>query len=265
MHVIAVDDAAWDSPWRSVRVGEKALLALGLVLTALLTPAWPGCVLVALASLGLAAGPARIDLRVLGVSIAAPMAFLVIGSASVALTVGDTVPDAWWSWGPLSLSAASVGRAADLFAHGVAGTLALLMLAMTTPMVDVLTSLRRFRVPDALIDVASLTYRLLFVVADTALGIRAAQQARLGDAAPARRRWANTASGAGALLVRAWDRARRLEDGLALRGFENVLTTLPARRDASVRFVAGSLVVLTAIWAVCLMAITSGWARGWAR
>ena len=41
MTTYSIDDAAWASPWRRRRVGEKVLLSLALVLTALLTPPWP--------------------------------------------------------------------------------------------------------------------------------------------------------------------------------------------------------------------------------
>ena len=59
MTTYSIDDAAWGSPWRRRRVGEKVLLSLALVLTALLTPPWPGCVAVALFSVFLILGPAR--------------------------------------------------------------------------------------------------------------------------------------------------------------------------------------------------------------
>ena len=43
--------------------------------------------------------------------------------------------------------------------------------ATTTPIVDLLTWLRRRRVPGPLLEIASLTYRLLFVVLQTAQGV----------------------------------------------------------------------------------------------
>ena len=48
-HLTALDDAAWQGPWRAVRVGEKVVLSVGLLVTALVSPPWPGCVLVAIA------------------------------------------------------------------------------------------------------------------------------------------------------------------------------------------------------------------------
>lgn len=254
----SIDDAAWDSPWRHRHVAQKVAVSLGLILTALLAPTWPGCLLVALASIALILGWAKIPPRILAWAALAPLTFLIMGGLAVAISIGEPGAAAWWSWGPFNVSAASTGNAVRLIAHGVAGTLAVLVLATTTPMVDLLTWLRKLRVPDALLEIASLTYRLLFVVLSTALGVRDAQRARLGDdplgPRAFRRRWHVVASLVGAVGLRSWDRASRLSDGLALRGFESQLVTLPAERRFSWPFAAGSAGLLAAIWAVSVVA-----------
>lgn len=56
LHIGALDDAAWGSPWRRRRVGEKVACSMGLVLTALLAPTWPGTLLVAVAAIALIVG-----------------------------------------------------------------------------------------------------------------------------------------------------------------------------------------------------------------
>ncbi|MFZ2259446.1 MAG: cobalt ECF transporter T component CbiQ, partial [Luteococcus japonicus] len=222
MRLSSVDDAAWASPWRRRRVGEKAALSLGLVLTALVAPPWPGTVLVSLVALAAILGPARIRPTVLTRVMTPPLVFILIGAASVAVGLGAPAADSrlLWQWGPLSLSHEGLARCAALTGHGIAGALALMVLATTTPMVDLITSCRRLRIPDPLLEVASLTYRLLWVLLTTAIGIRQAQAARLCDAAPLRRRIEATGDAVGAVLVRSWDQARRLEEGLAGRGYE---------------------------------------------
>lgn len=258
MKVAALDDAAWSSPWRRHRVGEKVALSLGLVLTALLAPAWPGTILVTVVAVVAVLGFARIRWQLFFAALAAPVSFLVIGAIAVVISLGGTcVPDAWVCAGPVSVSPASLLRAAGLFGHGVAGTAALLLLGTTTPMVDLITFLRQLRIPDALVEVASLTYRLLFVVLATAYALHEAQVARLGDQPRGpdarKRRWHNSAHVMGAVLLRSWDRARRLEDGLTGRGFENALTTLPVQRNRSPVFVAATVAVLIAIWIISLV------------
>ncbi len=63
---LAVDDAAWASAWRRRSPGDKLLLCGGLVVCALVLPAWPGSVLVGLGAVALALGPARVPARTFG-------------------------------------------------------------------------------------------------------------------------------------------------------------------------------------------------------
>ncbi|AJQ90155.1 cobalt ECF transporter T component CbiQ [Propionibacterium freudenreichii] len=258
LHIGALDDAAWGSPWRRRRVGEKVACSMGLVLTALLAPTWPGTLLVAVAAIALIVGAARIRPRVLLAAMSAPIVFLILGAISVLFSVGTAPADAWWHAAFLSVGPTSVAQAARLFAHGLSGTLAVMVLATTTPMVDLLTWLRRFRVPDPLLEIASLTYRLLFVLAETTANVLAAQRCRLGDNPVGRwnglsRRWHNTAAAVGAIGLRAWDRSSRLTEGLAHRGFETSLVTLPVPRVASPRLITATVVVLAAIWSISLV------------
>ena len=70
-HMTALDDAAWQGPWRRVRVGEKVVLSVALLTTALVAPPWPGCALVAMACLVLICGPAHVPPRTLRLAMAA--------------------------------------------------------------------------------------------------------------------------------------------------------------------------------------------------
>lgn len=259
MRVTSLDDAAWAGPWRRIRVGEKLLLCLGLLGTALLAPAWPGSALVAAAATVLALGPARIPARLLALASAPPGAFILVGGLSVAVRVGEPSRDAWWVLGPLSLGADSLARALDIVAHSTAGTLVVLLLATTTPIVDLLTWLRRRRVPGPLLEIASLTYRLLFVVLQTAQGVHEASAARLGNApvgpGSLGRRWRTAASVLGAVLVRTWNRAVRLQAGLEARGLDGELHVLAPTGAGSARFVAGTAMLLAAVWGLVVLAV----------
>lgn len=258
-HNLVIDDAAWASPWRRRRVGEKVLLSMGLVLTALSSDPWPGCTLVAAAALALMLGPARIRPSLVLVVITAPMAFLLIGTLPVA-AIWHGVDDMAWGnlgWqtqgfavGPLRFTPDSVTTAASLWAHSLAGTLAFILLATTTPMVDLLSWFRKLRVPDPLIEIASLTYRLLFLLLGATIAIRAAQRARMGDAATWRRRWSTTASTIGSVLLMTYQRAIRLQSGLEGRGYEDALLTLAPDRPRSWQFLLRCILCLAAIWSI---------------
>lgn len=259
MHVPVIDDAAWASPWRRRPVGTKVALSLALVLTALVGPVWPTAPLVALLGIALLLGPAQIRAAALAGVMAAPLLFIVTGALTVAVGLGSPPPGATvlWRWGLLSVTRDSLVQATGLLAHGIAGTLALMVLATTTPMVDLVTWARRCRVPDPLLEVASLVYRLCWVLLATVQAMHEAQTARLGDCAPLRRRLQVTGETVGQVMVRSWDHARRLEDGMAGRGYEDALSTLAVEPEGTKTFTLTVAVLLAALW-LLLWVVTRG-------
>ncbi len=234
---LAVDDAAWASAWRTRSPLDKLLLCGGLVGCALALPVWPGGVLVALAAVVLALGPARVPARTFGRAVRWPLAFVAVG----ALTAVVTVDGGGLGWAP----GAGV-RAGELVGHSVAGGAAVLLLATTTPMTDLLDALRRLRVPAAVVDVAGVTYRMLFVLLQSLRTIREAQTARMGHSTW-RLSYRSSGMLAAAVLTRSWDRARRLQEGLAGRGMEAGLQVLPEARPSSPGFLAATAAGLAAL------------------
>jgi cobalt/nickel transport system permease protein len=234
---LAIDDAAWSSAWRRRSPGDKLLLSLGLTVCALVLPAWPGSLLVGLAAVVLALGPARVPARTFGRAVRLPLAFIAVGAVTAVVEVGSGgigwAPDA----GP---------RAGSLVGHAVSGSAAVLLLATTTPMSDLLPALRRLRVPEAVVEVASVVYRLLFVLLESLGTIREAQTARMGYSSW-RRSYRSSGALAAAVLTRSWDRARRMQEGLAGRGMETGLRVLPEALPSSRAFLAVSVLGLAGI------------------
>ncbi|MGY1717479.1 MULTISPECIES: cobalt ECF transporter T component CbiQ [unclassified Blastococcus] len=243
MSGLAVDDAAWRSAWRGRSPGDKLLLCAGLVGCALVLPAWPGSVLVGLTAVGLALGPARVPARTFGRAIRWPLAFIAIGALTAVVSVGD---------GGIGWAPDAAAQAGSLVGHAVAGSAAVLLLATTTPMSDLLPALRRLRVPAAVVEVAGVMYRLLFVLLDSLHTIREAQTARMGWSSP-RRSYRSAGLLAAGVLTRSWDRARRLQEGLAGRGMETDLRVLPEVLPSSRLFLATALTGLAGIVAVSVV------------
>jgi cobalt/nickel transport system permease protein len=100
--------------------------------------------------------------------------------------------------------------------------------------------------------VASVVYRLLFVLLESLHTIREAQTARMGYSS-LRRSYRSSGVLAAAVLARSWDRARRLQEGLAGRGMESGLRVLPEVRASSRLFRAASAAGLAGIVAVSLV------------
>jgi cobalt/nickel transport system permease protein len=234
---LAIDDAAWASAWRPRSPADKVLVSLGLVLSALLLPVWPGSVLVGVTAVVLALGPARVPARTFGRAVRLPLAFILIGALTTVVEVGP---------GGVGWAPDAAAQAGALVGHSLAGSAAVLLLATTTPMSDLLPALRRLRVPATVVEVASVVYRLLFLLLTSLTTIREAQTARMGYAT-VRGSYRSSGALAAAVLTRSWDRARRLQDGLAGRGLETGLRVLPETRPGSRRFELATVAGLAAL------------------
>jgi cobalt/nickel transport system permease protein len=242
--MLAIDAAAYASPWRHRHPADKAVLAFGLLGAAVALPPWPGAPLVLAAVLALLLGPARVAPRRLWRSARAPLGFAVTGAATLLVSVGGP--------GVVAFNPAGPRAAAELLARTVAATLALLLFAFTTPLADALPRLTRLGVPSAVVDVAALVYRMLFTLLDTARQIREAQAGRLGYAT--RRAAIRSVSGtAAALFVRSFARAQRLQSGLAGRGYTGALPVLTEDVRIDRRFCALSLLLVAGVVAAALL------------
>lgn len=253
---LAVDVAAWSSPWRHRSPGDKLLLTSGLLSCALVLPPWPGGVLVTVVSVVAALGPGRVRWRWLVSAAVGPVAFIVLGSVSLAVGWRSTPSGI----GHPTVTAQTLAAAAQTAGHAMAGSAALLLLATTTPVSHLLDWARARGLPEVVCDIAGLVYRLLFVVLSTTQAVRQAQTARLGYAGRA----ATMRSAAGltaAVLVRSWSRARRLEEGLAGRGMDGALRVLAEASPSSPRFLIAATGVLGGI--VALSWSDGLWSGAW--
>ncbi len=247
----ALDRIAHSSAWRTRGTGGKAVLCLGLMGAAMAGPEPFSAPLVLLAAAVLALLSARVPAVVFFGVLAAPAGFLATGLPVLAVSVD-------WADGPvLAWSAEGAWRAAALAVRSLAAVSALALLALTTPPSRLVGLLRRLGLPAVVADMALLTYRLLFVVGDAAATGARAQAFRLGY-----RGWRRTLHSLSLLTVgllsRTLDRARRMEIGLAARGYAGALPVLPAGPQTGM----GEWIVAVGLPTVLVLA---GWGLAWGR
>jgi cobalt/nickel transport system permease protein len=233
-----LDTLACTGPWRHRHPAEKAVLAFGLLGCAVALPPRPGAVIVGAVALVLLVAGAGVRPGQLVRVAAAPMMFVLVGAVPLLFSVGGP--------GLVRLDPAGVGAAFGLAGRATAALLCLLLFAATTPLADVLPRLERIGVPAAVVEVAALVYRMLFLLLERARAVREAQAGRLGFRT-VRTSYRAVAGQAGAVFVGAFDRARRMEQGLALRGDAGSLRVLLPQRPVSWPFLAGSGVLLAAV------------------
>lgn len=240
--MLPIDAAAHSSRWRRRHPVDKAVLGLGLTVLAISLPAWPGAALVLVTVLALLLGPARVPGRRLWRAYRVPLGFCVTGALSLLVQVG----------GPGHLVAPADGglvRAGALLLRTSAASLGVMLFAFTTPMSDLLPRLVRAGVPAPVVDVALVTYRMSFLLLDSVHRIRQAQAARLGHTTRAAS-WRSLAGLGATAFVRAFDRAARLQAGLAGRGYDGTLRVLLPKARISLPFTAASLILLSAVTAL---------------
>lgn len=106
--------------------------------------------------------------------------------------------------------------------------------------------------PAPVVDVALVTYRMSFLLLDSVRRIREAQAARLGHTTRAAT-WRSLGGLGATAFVRAFDRAARLQSGLAGRGYDGTLRVLVPEARVSVAFTAASGALLAALAALTLV------------
>ncbi|MFN8094107.1 MAG: cobalt ECF transporter T component CbiQ [Vicinamibacteria bacterium] len=207
MHGLFVDRCAHASTWRRAPVGAKAALSAALAAAALASSSTGGALAVLAVAAAVALVGARIPLLDLARFVALPLGFAAAGVLPLLVDTGGA---------RVSLSAEGPALAALALSRSAAGSAAVAVFALTTPVGAALQRLRAAGLPEAVTDVAWHTYRFLFILGEEADALQVALSARLARAgAAARVRSAGLL--VGALLVRSLERARRMERGHAAR------------------------------------------------
>ncbi|RFU82490.1 cobalt ECF transporter T component CbiQ [Streptomyces triticagri] len=243
--MLPIDEAAHSSRWRRRHPVDKAVLGLGLTVLAISLPPWPGAALVLVTALTTLLGPAAVPPRRLWRAYRVPLGFCATGALPLLVQVGGP-------GGFFGLAEHGPQHAAALLLRTSAASLGVLLFAFTTPMSDLLPRLVRAGVPAPVVDVALVTYRMSFLLLDSVRHIRAAQAARLGHTTRAAT-WRSLAGLGATAFVRAFDRASRLHQGLAGRGYDGTLRVLVPETRISPRFVTTSLALLAALVTLTLL------------
>ncbi|MFO1057650.1 MAG: cobalt ECF transporter T component CbiQ [Dongiaceae bacterium] len=236
-----IDRHAQTGPLRRQPAAEKLLLAFGLMVLALASPTWATQALVLATALAMILGIARVPAADLGRTMAVPVGFILAG------TLVQAVSLRWAAGLPApEVTGDALRRATFTGLRAMACVTALLGLALTTPLSDILQLLRRAGLGREIGDVALLMFRLVWVLLDCVESGVAAQASRLGYSSR-RRRIRSLGLLLAALLPRVLGRARRLEQGLGARGYEGELRFLAIGRPVSRRRLAGILGLLVVL------------------
>ncbi|MBI0584644.1 MAG: cobalt ECF transporter T component CbiQ [Methanomassiliicoccus sp.] len=130
--------------------------------------------------------------------------------------------------------------------------MALLLLVTTTPFFDVLRALRWFHVPYLFCSLLLFTYRYIFVILEELELMNMARRSRgfsLRGNLFSKDIFQTISFTAGMVLVRSYERSKRIYDGLLARGFRGEIHTLrpPRARPRDLAYVAAFALVIVMI------------------
>ena len=239
-----IEQSAYTNRWHLVSPAAKGTFCLSGMVAAY-AASMPGAasgvalVLSAVTILGAGIPPMRY-LRV-----AAPaLLFLAVSALSLAvsLKIGDSVGDV-----SLQLARAELHRAAHVCGRSLGALAALLFLAMTTPLSDIIALLRRCKVPEVLLDIMTLGYRTLFVLSEAVHDTLTAQSARLGYAT-VRISMRSLGGLVANLTIQIWQRSQALHMAAMARNNDGPLRFLEheyanSRRDMYFAIIGGATLV----------------------
>lgn len=245
--MILLERHAYTNRWRRGNPAAKGLFSLcGLV--AVFAAAGPGtaaglALILAVVTLLGTGMPVKNYLRV-----AAPaLLFLATSALTLLFSLRLDAPS-----GPvLALDPAELPRVALVCSHSLGGLAALLFFALTTPMNDIISLLRRLRVPEVLLDLMTLCYRMLFVLSEAMHDMHTAQAARLGHAGP-KRIMRSLGIMAANLTVQVWQRSQALHQAALARNNDGPLRFLEpdyprTRTSLAVAALGGCSLILLAL------------------
>ncbi len=227
--MLATDRHAWTNRWRFIHPGEKALFVAGLLVADFVLPSLSVAPQVFWAAYLATVSGAKVPGRAFWGVVAVPALFLLASLPALALTLNLD------GTGPLlSVSGDGLRLAASVSLRSLAAIACLAFLILTTPVPDLLALARRLGLPPALLELAYLMHRLVFVVLERAAAARMAQEARLGY-----RTFGTSIRSlgllGGGLFLRSLERGRRLDQGLAARGYHGELRVLGRPLELSIK------------------------------
>jgi cobalt/nickel transport system permease protein len=111
-----------------------------------------------------------------------------------------------------------------LFVRIMAAVTLATLLAFSTPMIEILETLRLWKIPGIIVDIADMMYRYIFIMQDTAHTMRSAQLSRMGDTGSWAHRVGDTGRIASSILIKSLDRSTRIYQAMLSRGYSDDAT-----------------------------------------
>jgi cobalt/nickel transport system permease protein len=182
---------------------------------------------------------ARIPVRLYLSLLLIPLSFAVFSVIVILFVTGGGAPLLVLSVGGflLTVTTASANLSLLLLARTFGGMCSLFFIALSTPMIEIFSTMNRMHIPSVVIDLSMLIYHFIFVLIGEVIAIYNAQTIRHGYTS-LRRSVHSLAMLGGMLFIRAWRQGEELITAMDARCYDGRLELPGEQRNMSLLTIA---------------------------
>lgn len=231
-----LEDIAQTNGLREINTYVKLTAGLGAIILCLISRSYMAPLFIAVVLSGAIVFLAGIDARTYGELFIVPLSFAVMSVLGIILLSGGN--EVYWSWSPLSwfslsVTEESINEGIFVFCRVIGGMSALIFIAVTTPMTDLFVVMRQCRIPEAVLDLAMIIYRSIFMILGQMVQTYQAQVMRLGYGS-FRESIQSFAAMCGSVFIASWDSGEDLIRAMDARCYSGKFAVMGETRRVEV-------------------------------
>jgi len=257
--MMAIDELAYASPFRSWSPLGKFLVALVLLISALMASSVVVPIIGFIIGFVLLAISTRFKFpRIIIFAILEGVLIILLGAIVIAfVTAGEPLWDLDLGLFVLHFSRQGVDLGLMIFFRAVAGIAVMLFFATSTPIPYLTNALRQIRVPKEIIELTMLIYRYSFLLLEQLEIMNLAAHCRLGFRGY-RNKFRTTARLTVGIFTRSLDMAERSQVALNCRCFRGEFNCYRPPAKVTVRWILASIILFEAMNIVNLIILDPG-------
>ncbi|NLZ48401.1 MAG: cobalt ECF transporter T component CbiQ [Clostridiales bacterium] len=188
-----------------------------------------------------------------------PMGFLFISVITIVINISENPEKFFWFFrvGKFFIGCSKSGffKALHLIFKVISSVSCLYFISLSTPFIDLLSTLRKLKAPKLILEMTALTYKFIFIIMNTAEIIFIAQNSRLGyiNLSTAYQSLGTLIS---TLFIRSYKRAKELYIALESRGYDGELNVLDEEYKSSKKLYFYTIIIN--ILLIMIVMITEG-------
>jgi cobalt/nickel transport system permease protein len=182
--LISIDKLAYTSKLKNVNPMEKFIFSMATIIMSITLNNIKVSIIVLLVMGFMTVSKGKLPFKDYIALMSLPLTFLIIGVITIAINVTSINKGLIFSFSVFNIKLGctyeSISIATRLFFKSLASVSCLYFLTLTTPIFEVLSVLRKLKVPKLFVELMGLIYRFIFVLLDTVNMIYISQNSRLG-------------------------------------------------------------------------------------